>query len=125
MSMEASRVIRSRRALGIALLACTALLVPAATAAADFAPQLAINFNPATPSKPVAITSLLTQQAGETPSKTVTVSFPAGFLVNAGTKAQICHPDPDPDAPLRCPANTQIGTAKATVDTFGQILDFN
>src|SRR5947209_4577887 len=92
-SMEASRVIRRRAALFAGAIGCAAALVPAAAASAAYAPHLAIKFAPATPGKPVAITSVLTQAAGETPSKTVTVSFPPGFLVNAGTKAQICQPD--------------------------------
>src|SRR5438105_5138721 len=117
--LNASRVIRLRAALFAGAIGCAAALVPAAAASAAYAPHLAIKFAPATPGKPVAITSVLPQAAGETPSKTVTVSFPPGFLVNAGTKAQICQPDPDPDALLRCPPQTQIGTAAADVDSFG------
>ena len=118
--MEASRVVRSRAATClVGLLACSAVLLPAASASAAYAPNLAIKFSPSTPGKPVAITSILTQAAGETPSKTVKVSFPPGFLVNAGTKAKICTPSPDPDDPLRCPADTQIGTASATAQAFG------
>jgi hypothetical protein len=117
--MEASRVFRSRAAIRLGLLTCAAVLIPAVSASAAFAPKLAIKFSPNTPGKPVAITSILTQAAGETPSKTVKVSFPPGFNVNAGTKAKICTPSPDPDDPLRCPADTQIGTAKATALAFG------
>jgi hypothetical protein len=117
--MEASRVIRSRAALGLGLLVCAGVAVPASAASAAYAPNLAIDFSPKTPGQPVAITSVLTQAPGETPSKTVKVSFPPGFLVNAGTKAKICTPSPDPEDPLRCPKDTQIGTAKATASSFG------
>jgi len=123
--MEASRVIRPRAALLVGALACAASLVPAAAASAAYAPHLAISFSPRTPGKPVAITSVLKQAPGETPSKTVKVSFPPGFTVNAGTKAKICTPDPDPEAPLRCPADTQIGTASATASAFGLTPNFD
>jgi hypothetical protein len=123
--MEASRVIRSRTALGLGLLVCALAVLPAASASADFSPHLQISFDPATAGKPVAITSVLTQAQGQTPSKTVTVSFPPGFTVNAGTTAKICHPDPDPERPLRCPADTQIGTAKAIASAFGLAPEFD
>jgi hypothetical protein len=123
--MEASRVIRSRTALGLGSLMCALVLLPAATAAADFSPHLQIGFDPATGGKPVAITSVLTQAPGQTPGKTVTVSFPPGFTVNAGTTAKICTPDPDPERPLRCPADTQIGTAKAIASAFGLAPEFD
>jgi hypothetical protein len=117
--MEASRVIRSRRAPVLGLLACAAVLIPAASAAADFAPNLAISFSPGTPGQPTAITSVLTQAPGQTPSRTVKVSFPPGFIVNAGTKAKVCTPSQDQDDLLRCPADTQIGTVQAATDVFG------
>src|SRR5256885_1383526 len=118
MSMEAPRAIRARTAfLRLAPFACAAALLPAAPASAAFGPQLAINFSPATPGAPTAITATQTQQPGETPAKTVIVSFPVGFAPNPGAKATICTPDPA--GPLRCPPSSQLGTASATADAFG------
>jgi hypothetical protein len=118
MRMEAPRIIRARSALlRLAPLACAAALVSAAPASAAFAPQLSINFSPATPGAKAAITATQTQQPGETPARTVVVSFPVGFAPNPGAKATICTPDPD--GPLRCPPTSQIGTASATADAFG------
>ena len=117
--MEAPRVLRARTALlRLAPLACAAALLPAAPASAAFAPQLSINFSPATPGAPTAITATQTQQPGETPAKTVIVSFPVGFAPNPGAKATICPP-PDSDSPLRCPPSSQLGTATADADAFG------
>ena len=115
--MEASWVSRSR-ALRFTLFACAAIFVPAASASAAYAPQLQISFSPATPGKPVAITSHLTQAPGETPSKTVKVSFPVGFSPNLGAKATICTPA-DP-AVFDCPATSKIGTAVADAEIFGE-----
>ena len=123
--MEASRVIRSRTALRLGLLVCALALVPAASASADFAPHLQIKFDPATGGKPVAITSILTQAQGQTPSKTVTVSFPARFHRECRDNGEDLHARPRPRAAAALPADTQIGTAKAIASAFGLAPEFD
>lgn len=87
------------------------------TASAAYAPKLQISLDPATANAPPAITSIVTQQGGETPSKTVTVSFPVGFGPQLGAKVNSCQPaDEDRRA---CPPDTQLGTAHADVSVFG------
>ena len=121
--MEAPRVIRARSALlRLAPLACAAALFPAAPASASFAPQLQVNFSPNTPNAPAAISATQTQQPGETPARTVIVSFPVGFAPHAGAAETICTPDPD--GPLRCPPSSQVGTATATAAAFGYTPTF-
>src|SRR3954471_13783107 len=68
------------------------LLVLPAAAQAAYAPKLAVKIDPATPNQPVSIVSTITQASGETPNKTVKVSFPAGYTTNLST-ATICTPE--------------------------------
>src|SRR3954465_9559378 len=94
-----------------------ATLAPAAPAPAAFGPQLQIKLDPATAGAPPAITSVVTQAAGETPSKTVTVSFPVGFGPQLGAKVASCQQaDEDRRA---CPPDTQLGTAHADASVLG------
>src|SRR3954453_13393457 len=92
-------------------------LALSAPASAAFAPKLQITLDPATASKPPAITSVVTQQGGETPSKTVKVSFPVGFGPQLGAKVDTCRPaDEDGGS---CPPATQLGTAHADATVLG------
>lgn len=88
-----------------------ACLASPAAAGAAYAPKLTASIDPATPSTPAAITTTVTQAAGETASKTVKVSFPAGFSVNTPTLG-ICS---EAQQQARsCPADSRIGSAQAT-----------
>jgi hypothetical protein len=107
-----------RRSISVAV---AGLCVLAGPAAAAYAPKLDVKIDPATPSHPVAITSVITQAAGETPNKTVKVSFPAGFGTNPSAKIGSCTPDQE--AARACPENTKIGDAKATASIFGVPVD--
>src|SRR4051794_17882957 len=93
-------------------LAVTYALVGAAPASAAYAPQLSFSLNPSTARTPAAISSTVTEAAGETPSKTVTVTLPPGFTANTGNQLAACPATP-------CPAESQMGQASATVDVFG------
>jgi hypothetical protein len=96
----------------VAATAAAALLVPAAAHAA-YAPKRDGKIDPATPSTPPAITSTVTQAGGETPSKTVRVSFPAGFTApNPPVMVDICTAEQE--QARSCPEGSQIGKASAT-----------
>jgi hypothetical protein len=105
-----------RRSIPVAV---AALCVLAGPAAASYAPKLDVKIDPATASQPVAITSVITQAAGETPNKTVKVSFPAGFGTNPSAKIGSCTPDQE--AARACPEDTKIGDAKATAAVGGAV----
>src|SRR4051794_9122352 len=92
-------------------------LALSAPASAAYAPKLQIALDPATASKPPAITSVVTQQAGETPSKTVKVSFPVGFSPQLGAKVDSCQPADEDNG--SCPPSTQLGTAHADASVLG------
>src|SRR3954468_23425878 len=98
-------------------------LALSAPASAAYAPKLQIALDPATASKPPAITSVVTQQAGETPSKTVKVSFPIGFGPQLGAKVGSCSPADE--ANQACPPDTQLGTAKANATVLGLPAEFS
>ena len=99
-----------------AAFAAALLLVPAAAHAA-YAPKLDVKIDPATPSTPPAITSTITQAAGETASKTVRVSFPAGFTApNPPVMVDICTAEQE--AARACPEGSQIGKANATASVI-------
>ncbi len=100
---------RTRHLLAVALVAGLALAAPASAA---YAPQLAVKIDPATPSTPAAISTTVTQQTGETASKTVVVNFPVGFSANLDVKVATCSQS-DADA-FNCPAASQLGAATAT-----------
>jgi hypothetical protein len=95
-----------------ATIAVAVLCFLAGPATAAYAPKLDVKIDPATPSQPVAITSVITQAGGETPNKTVKVSFPAGFGTNPAAKIGSCTPEQE--AARACPEDTKIGDAKAT-----------
>ena len=93
------------------------MLALSTPAAAAYAPKLQITLDPATASKPPAITSVVTQQSGETPSKTVRVSFPVGFSPQLGAKVDSCQPSDEDNG--SCPPGTQLGTAHADAAVLG------
>src|SRR3954452_136411 len=82
------------------------------SAQAAYAPQLQLSLDPATPSAVPQITSVITQQPGETASKTVVVTFPRGFEPNFGGTATKCPPDQENGDPPSCPESSQLGTAE-------------
>src|SRR3954454_11736216 len=97
-------------------LAALALAVLAGPAGATYAPKLAIKIDPATPGQPISIVSTITQADGETPNKTVKVSFPAGYTANQPKVAICTQQQQDARA---CPDNSKIGDAKATASVLG------
>src|SRR3954452_17588045 len=99
-----------------------ALLALTGSASAAFAPQLQIKLDPPTAGKPPAITSIVSQQAGETASKTVKVSFPIGFGPQLGAKVASCASADE--ANQACPPDTQLGTAKASATVLGLPAEF-
>jgi hypothetical protein len=103
--------------LGAAGAALLALALPASAGAA-YAPKLAVKIDPATPGTPPAVTSTVTQASGETPNKTVKVSFPAGFTAPYGT-AIVGTCSADQESQHACPDDSKIGAAHATASVFG------
>jgi hypothetical protein len=100
-----------------ALVAVAALAAPAAAHAA-YAPQLQVKIDPTTPGTPPAITSTILQKVGETPNKTVRVSFPAGFTApNKAVTVPICSQDQE--NARACPAESRIGASNATASLLG------
>jgi len=94
-----------------------AVLALAAPASAVYAPKLQITLDPTTARTPPAITSVVSQQSGETASKTVRVSFPVGFGPQLGAKVATCQQaDEDRQA---CPPESQLGTAHADAVVLG------
>src|SRR3954463_15641137 len=100
-----------------------AVLALSGTASAAYAPQLQIKLDPPTASRPPAITSIVSQAAGETASKTVRVSFPVGFGPQLGAKGVSCQPGDQATQP--CPPETQLGTAKADATVLGLPAHFD
>lgn len=99
------------------LAAIAALAAPAAAHAA-YAPQLQVKIDPTTPGTPPAITSTILQKAGETPNKTVRVSFPAGFTApSKPVTVPICTQEQENGR--ACPAESRIGAANATASVLG------
>jgi uncharacterized protein (DUF2141 family) len=94
-----------------------ATLLLAASAHAAYAPKLQVSIEPTRYAQAPAVTSVITQAAGETASKTVKVTFPKGFEANFGAKPAICPPaDEENNA---CKPESQIGTASATASVLG------
>jgi hypothetical protein len=110
------------RLVPLSLATAGATLALTASASAAYAPQLQIKLDPPTAGKPPAITSIVTQQAGETPSKTVRVSFPVGFGPQLGAKVNTCQPADE--ANRACPPDTQLGTAKASATVLALPAEF-
>jgi hypothetical protein len=96
-----------------------AALVLAAPAQAAYAPKISLKLDPTTPAAVPTITSVITQEPGETASKTVVVTFPKGFEPNFGGTAAKCPPDQENADPPHCPDNSQLGTAEATASVLG------
>jgi hypothetical protein len=96
-----------------------AALALAGSAQAAYAPKVSLTLNPLTPAAVPEITSVITQQPGETASKTVAVTFPRGFEANFGGTAAKCPPDQENSDPPHCPPESQLGTAEATASVVG------
>jgi hypothetical protein len=96
-----------------------AALALAAPAQAAYAPKVSLTLSPTTPAAVPQITSVVTQASGETPSKTVIVTFPKGFQPNFGGTAAKCPPDQENADPPTCPENSKLGTAEATAEVLG------
>jgi hypothetical protein len=102
-----------------------ALVALPASAHAAYAPHLSASIDPTTPGKPVALTTTVTQAAGETASRTVKVQLPVGFTPNLGSTIKAC-----PAAALQqraCPTDSLLGTASATTPfgPFAGTVNFN
>jgi hypothetical protein len=98
-------------------------LAMATPAGAAYAPQFSFTVDPATPDTAATITSTITQASGETASKTVSVTIPAGFSPNLPILGSIGKCPAEQDASIPCPGNSQIGTATTTVESFGQVFN--
>lgn len=100
-------------------LAALALALPA-TAGAAYAPKLSVKIDPLTPLTHPAITSTITQASGEEASKTVKLVFPVGFApdISRISRTPVCTPAEQ--AARACPANTKLGTARATTMLPGE-----
>src|SRR3954465_2087453 len=96
-----------------------AALALAGSAQAAYAPKVSLTLNPLTPTAVPEITSVITQQPGETASKTVVVTFPRGFEANFGGTVAKCPPDQENSDPPHCPPESQLGTANATARVVG------
>jgi hypothetical protein len=96
-----------------------AALALAGSAQAAYAPKVSLTLNPLTPTAVPEITSVITQQPGETASKTVVVTFPRGFEANFGGTVAKCPPDQESSDPPHCPPESQLGTAEATASVLG------
>src|SRR3954447_4984519 len=95
-----------------------AALALAAPAQAAYAPKVSLTIDPATANALPAVTSVITQQQGETASKTVAVTFPKAFQPNfGGLDIDACSRAQE-DAKA-CPPRSQIGTAEATASVVG------
>jgi hypothetical protein len=110
------------RHLSLPLATAGVTLALTGTASAAYAPQLQIKLDPPTAAKAPAITSIVSQRAGETASKTVRVSFPVGFGPQLGAKVNSCQPADE--ANQACPPDTQLGTAKASATVLGLPAEF-
>src|SRR3954451_5737720 len=97
----------------IALLATGAALAVASPASAAYAPQFAFKLDPPTANTPSTISSTVTQAAGETPTKTATITLPPGFTPNPGNTLATCTAAQE--ATLACPAESQMGSLAASV----------
>jgi hypothetical protein len=110
------------RVAATALTAMTTALAAASTAGAAYAPQFSFSVDPATPDAAATITSTITQASGETASKTVSVTIPAGFSPNLPVFATLGTCPAPSEASVPCPAASKIGTAATTVEAFGMTL---
>jgi uncharacterized protein (DUF2141 family) len=94
-----------------------AALALAAPAQAAYAPKVQVTLDTTTPEATPAVTSVITQQPGETASKTVVVTFPKGFEPNLAAKATKCTPEQE--NAKACPPESRIGDAEATASVAG------
>jgi hypothetical protein len=97
----------------IAVLVAGVTLAAAAPASAAYAPQFTFNIDPATPDTPATISSTVAQTLGETPTKTATITLPAGFTPNPANSLATCTAAQE--ATVTCPAESQMGSVTATV----------
>jgi hypothetical protein len=97
----------------IAVLVAGVTLAAAAPASAAYAPQFAFNIDPATPDTPATISSTVAQTLGETPTKTATITLPAGFTPNPANSLATCTAAQE--ATVTCPGESQMGSVTATV----------
>jgi hypothetical protein len=84
-----------------------------ASAHAAYAPKLSIAIEPATPKSTIALTSTVTQAAGEEASRKVRVSFPAGFGFRLSVLATLPACTEQQFAAGACPENSRIGSVDA------------
>jgi len=87
--------------------------VAPAGADAAYAPVLSIAVKPATPNSTIAITSTVRQAPGEEASKTVRLSFPAGFGFKLAVIASLPTCSEAQFNAGACPENSRIGSVDA------------
>jgi hypothetical protein len=106
------------KSVGIIAVVLAASFASASSASADYAPKLAVTINPATPRSAVAITTTVTQGAGESASKSVAVNFPADW----GTVKNELIACSDADAQAtKCPEKSRMGQAEARNPLLGTL----
>ena len=94
---------------------CAALVVAAASeASAAYAPRLTIEYEPALPGRPAALTTRLTQEPGESAHKEIRIRYPPAFGYNPGFDVVGCTGEEE--ARDACPASSQIGEAETETD---------
>jgi hypothetical protein len=109
---------RGRAHIGAGLAAAAVGGLLPGTAQASYSPTLSIAFQPATAATAPAVSSTLTYNPGDTPSKTIRIHYPPGFGFNPGFDVAGCSAAQE--SSNSCPASSQIGTAGA-VTTIGNL----
>jgi hypothetical protein len=103
---------------GCALAAAVAFAAPASALAA-YAPKLSVTVDPPAPHAPSRIVSTITQAAGETASRRVVVTLPAGFAIPVQNLTALPACTTQQLNARACPESTRIGSAAATASFRG------
>ncbi len=93
------------------------VLAAPASASAAYAPKLDVKISPSTPKAAPAVTTVVTQAAGETANRKVVVSFPAGFLAPR-TQSKVPACTPEQEGRRQCPPETRVGKAQAVASVL-------
>lgn len=93
------------------LVGASLLLASPSIALATYAPALSVTFQPPTAATAPAVIETLTNQPGDTPSKTIRIHYPPQFGFNPNFGVTGCPPAAEHSD--SCPADSQIGSASA------------
>jgi hypothetical protein len=108
-----SRPHRAGRASRLTLLCAVLAAVAPSAADAAYAPRLSIAVEPATAASTVAITSTVSQAAGEEAAKKVRLSFPRGFGFKLAAVVALPTCSAAQFGGGACPENSRIGSVDA------------